>query len=98
MAECCPIALFDILCFDKELTVFHFTLGQRFPWGWDDKYIFIGNTKGGIAAISTVTNRSVDTLGSPEMSAILRFFDKHPANVGMLAGASRGLVYLWTPS
>lgn len=71
----------------------------RGSWGWDDRYIFIGNMKGGIDAISTVTNRCIDTLRSPELTAVPRFFEKHPANVGMLAGAtSYGLVYLWTPS
>ncbi|KAK1395913.1 DROUGHT SENSITIVE 1 [Heracleum sosnowskyi] len=71
----------------------------RGSWGWDDRYIFIGNMKGGIDAISTVTNRCIDTLRSPEMTAIPRFFEKHPANVGMLAGVTHtGLVYLWTPS
>ncbi|KAK1395906.1 WD repeat-containing protein 76 [Heracleum sosnowskyi] len=71
----------------------------RGVWGWDDSHVFIGNMKRGVDVISTAEKRCIDTLVSPEMTAIPCRFDVHPHKFGMLAGAtSGGQVYLWTSS
>ncbi|WOH02770.1 hypothetical protein DCAR_0522159 [Daucus carota subsp. sativus] len=68
-------------------------------WGWDDSHVFIGNMKRGVDVISTAEKRCIDTLVSPEITAIPCRFDVHPHKFGMLAGAtSGGQVYLWTSS
>ncbi|CAH9110494.1 unnamed protein product [Cuscuta europaea] len=67
-------------------------------WGWDDSYIFIGNTQRGVDVISTGEKKIHTTLQSEHISAIQCRFDAHPYNAGMLAGATNGgQVYLWTP-
>lgn len=86
-------------CFDKtNFSISFFMLG-RGVWGWDDSHVFIGNMKRGVDIISTSEKRCIDTLVSPEMTAIPCRFDVHPHKFGMLAGAtSGGQVYLWTAS
>ncbi|CAH9070384.1 unnamed protein product [Cuscuta epithymum] len=67
-------------------------------WGWDDSYIFIGNTQRGVDVISTGEKKIHVTLQSEHISAVQCRFDAHPYNAGMLAGATNGgQVCLWTP-
>uniref|UniRef100_A0A7N2LKK4 Uncharacterized protein n=1 Tax=Quercus lobata TaxID=97700 RepID=A0A7N2LKK4_QUELO len=67
---------------------------SRAIWGWDDSYIFIGNRKRGVDAISSTRKRTIFT--NPRMPAIPSRFDAHPYKVGMLAGATCwGHVYIW---
>jgi len=75
----------------------HFLSGSRAIWGWDDSYIFIGNTKRAVDVVSTTQRKTVMSLQSPYMSAIPCRFDAHPLEVGVLAGATGGgQVYTWT--
>ncbi|KAK3435696.1 hypothetical protein EUGRSUZ_C00403 [Eucalyptus grandis] len=69
----------------------------RAIWGWDDSYIFIGNTKRAVDVVSATQRKTVMSLQSPYMSAIPCRFDAHPLEVGVLAGATGGgQVYTWT--
>ncbi|RWR75489.1 WD repeat-containing protein 76 [Cinnamomum micranthum f. kanehirae] len=68
----------------------------RAIWGWDDRYLFIGNTKRAVDVISTV-DRTTVSLKSPYMTAIPCRFAAHPYKIGVLAGATAGgQVYMWT--
>ncbi|XP_047169311.1 WD repeat-containing protein 76-like isoform X2 [Vigna umbellata] len=69
----------------------------RAKWGWDDKYLFIGNMNRGVDVVSAVQRKIVMTLESPHMSAIPCRFDINSYEVGMLVGAtSGGQLYVWT--
>ncbi|KAH1101733.1 hypothetical protein AAZX31_13G141200 [Glycine max] len=69
----------------------------RAKWGWDDSYLFIGNTKRGVDVVSAVERRRVMTLESPYLSAFPCRLDTHSYEVGMLVGATNGgQVYTWT--
>ena len=60
-------------------------------------HIFIGNMKRGVDVISPTLEKTIFTLQSPHMSAVLCRFDAHPSTVGMLAGATcLGQVYMST--
>ncbi|XP_031483103.1 uncharacterized protein LOC116252744 [Nymphaea colorata] len=68
----------------------------RAIWGWDDSYLFIGNTKRAVDVIST-SSRTTTTLESSLMTAIPCRFAAHPHLPGSLAGGTGGgQVYLWT--
>ncbi|KAF8031363.1 hypothetical protein BT93_D0527 [Corymbia citriodora subsp. variegata] len=89
--------------FEKTSHVFHNNQTSRWIstfraiWGWDDSYIFIGNTKRAVDVISRTQRKVVISLQSPCMSAIPCRFDAHPLEVGVLAGATGGgQVYTWT--
>ncbi|KAI6682397.1 hypothetical protein NL676_036278 [Syzygium grande] len=89
--------------FEKTSHVFHnnqtgrWISSFRAIWGWDDSYIFIGNTKRAVDVISPTQRKIVKSLQSPCMSAIPCRFDAHPLEVGVLAGATGGgQVYTWT--
>ncbi|CAJ1944764.1 unnamed protein product [Sphenostylis stenocarpa] len=69
----------------------------RAKWGWDDRYLFVGNMNRGVDVVSAVQRKIVMTLESQHVSAIPCRFDTHPYEVGMLVGAtSGGQVYIWT--
>ncbi|KAK7347563.1 hypothetical protein VNO80_22098 [Phaseolus coccineus] len=69
----------------------------RAKWGWDDKYLFIGNMNRGVDVVSAVQRKRAMTLESPHMSAIPCRFAINIYEVGMLVGAtSGGQVYVWT--
>nr|KYP46285.1 WD repeat-containing protein 76 [Cajanus cajan] len=69
----------------------------RAKWGWDDLYLFVGNTKRGVDVVSAVERKTVMTLESPHLSAIQSRLDTHSYEIGMLAGATMGgQVYIWT--
>ncbi|KAM7268699.1 hypothetical protein ACFE04_010865 [Oxalis oulophora] len=69
----------------------------RASWGWDDSYLFVGNTNKGVDIISAAHKRTFLTLVSPLVTTIPCRFDAHPYQVGMLAGATGGgQVYVWT--
>ena len=68
-------------------------------WGWDDTYLYVGNMKRRVDAVSVSQRKTVYALESPLMSAIPCRYDAHPCVVGMLAGATGGgQVYVWTSS
>ncbi|WVZ11048.1 hypothetical protein V8G54_015578 [Vigna mungo] len=74
-----------------------FLFGIKAKWGWDDKYLFIGNMNRGVDVVSAVQRKIVMTLESPHISAIPCRFDINSNEVGMLVGAtSGGQLYVWT--
>ncbi|WCJ29850.1 DNA damage-binding protein CMR1 [Euphorbia peplus] len=75
-----------------------FSVYSRCVWGWDDAYMYIGNSyKKRIDVISRLQRRTVSTLEVPHKSAVPCRFDIHPYHTGMLAGGTGGgHVYMWT--
>jgi WD40 repeat protein len=67
----------------------------RAIWGWDDRYLFIGNMEKALDAICTST-KITTTLRNPLMTAIPTRLATHPFSCGTLAGATAGgRVYVW---
>ncbi|WCJ29847.1 DNA damage-binding protein CMR1 [Euphorbia peplus] len=93
------MSIFNCADFEDNFVIDHGRGASSFrcTWGWDDTYLYMGNTKRGIDVISRSQGSTILTLESPHMSAIPCRFDIHPYNVGMLAGGtSGGQVYMWT--
>ncbi|KAK7347726.1 hypothetical protein VNO80_22265 [Phaseolus coccineus] len=66
-------------------------------WGWDDKYLFIGNMNRGVDVVSAVQRKRAMTLESPHMCAIPCRFAINSSEVGILVGGTvGGQVYVWT--
>ncbi|GLJ43008.1 hypothetical protein SUGI_0892570 [Cryptomeria japonica] len=67
----------------------------RAIWGWDDRYLFIGNLDRGLDAICT-ESKATTTLSSPLLTTIPTRLAKHPFHCGTLAGGTGGgKVYVW---
>ncbi|XP_065850408.1 uncharacterized protein [Euphorbia lathyris] len=95
------VGIFNCADFEDNSLIYHgrgvSSISFRCIWGWDDTYMYMGNTKRGVDVISRLQGRAILTLESPYMSAIPCRYDIHPYNIGMLAGATAGgQVYMWT--
>ncbi|KAF3325863.1 WD repeat-containing protein 76 [Carex littledalei] len=67
----------------------------RAIWGWNDSYIFIGNTQRAVDVISTEDNITTP-LQSEYLTNIPCRFATHPYKEGHLACAAGPKLYLWT--
>ncbi|CAA6661656.1 unnamed protein product [Spirodela intermedia] len=88
--------------FDNSTMISHFNQTGRWLssfraiWGWDDRFLFMGNMKRAVDVISTV-DKTRTALESPLMTAIPCRFAAHPHRVGLLAGATAGgQIYMWS--
>ncbi|XP_078439667.1 DROUGHT SENSITIVE 1 isoform X2 [Wolffia australiana] len=88
--------------FDNWTTIKHFNQTGRWLssfraiWGWDDRFLFMGNMRRAVDII-TVEDKNIVPLESPFMTAIPCRFAVHPQRVGLLAGATAGgQIYIWS--